>query len=175
LREGGSAAHGALERLHSAHHAWAAEVAIRALPSRRDLALDAAQEAWMRVALRPAHCRSAAELQAWLRRVIVNAAMDVLRRDIRQRSRVRRLAQDRAVLADSSQHHQGHAADAEQLAHLRQQLERLAADERALLDLRFRAGMTLAQMAGAVGIGPAAADSRLRRTLERLRAQQETP
>jgi RNA polymerase sigma factor (sigma-70 family) len=101
--------------------------------------------------------------------------MDVLRRDIRQRSRVRRLAQDRAVLADSSQHHQGHAADAEQLAHLRQQLERLAADERALLDLRFRAGMTLAQMAGAVGIGPAAADSRLRRTLERLRAQQETP
>lgn len=176
LRAGGSAAHRALGQLHEAHCAWAADVALRALPTRRDLALDAAQEAWIRVARCPAHCRSAGELQAWLRRVIVSAALDLLRRDVRQRTHVRRAAQARAIASqDSSNAHELHAADVEQLARLRQQLSQLAADERVLLDLRFRAGMTLGQIARILGIGSAAADSRLRRALERLRAHQETP
>ncbi len=52
---------------------------------------------------------------------------------------------------------------------LRMALESSAADVGSLLILRFRAGLTIAQIGGLLGLGPAAVDSRLRRAIRRLR------
>lgn len=177
LRADGTAASAALTRLHAARHTLVARIALAALPARRDLALDAAQETWLRIARRPAHCRSCVELDAWLRRIVLSAAIDLLRRELRQRARIARAAHQLNAARNASEAPApappGGPDGQEALAHLRAQLEQLAADERLLLDLRFRAGMTLAQIADALGIGPAAAESRLRRTLTQLRTMED--
>ncbi|MFO0961607.1 MAG: sigma-70 family RNA polymerase sigma factor [Phycisphaerales bacterium] len=177
LRAGGASAHAALEALHAARRGFVAEIAVAALRTRADLAPDAAQEAWLRVVRRPAHCRSRAELDAWLRRVVVSAALDLLRRELRQRTRIERAAAaeiagnhaETSATARAASSAHTLADDAETLARLRAQLDGLASQERLLLDLRFRAGMSIAQAAAALGIGPAAAGSRLRRALAQLR------
>jgi DNA-directed RNA polymerase specialized sigma24 family protein len=50
-------------------------------------------------------------------------------------------------------------------------IEGLTPDERAMFELRARTDATTARLAGWLGLGPAAVDSRLRRAAERARAE----
>ncbi len=140
--------------------------AVRRLGRRRDLAEDAAQEAWMRVARGPRACRDGASLDAWLRRVVRSAAIDLLRSELSRRAREQRVAAGRPEAV-------AFLEDLELLEEIRRDLALIGGisdDERAALELRARAGATLSQLGLLLGIGPAAVDSRLRRAAERARA-----
>lgn len=141
----------------------------RALGRRADLVPDAAQEAWLRVARRPVPCAHALALDAWLRRVAVSAAIDLLRSDLARRAREHRVARTcneaEAFAADVAQLDTAQAALAA--------LSGLAAEDLSLLELRARTGASLAQLATALGLGTAAVDSRLRRAAERARRMLE--
>jgi RNA polymerase sigma factor (sigma-70 family) len=156
----------ALEHLFRLRCALIEREAERALGHRTDLAADAAQEAWLRVARRPVPCPCSASLDGWLRRVAVSAAVDLLRADLARRAREHQVARTRAEAASF-------VADWAQLDEAQEALMHLPNDERGLLELRARTEATLAQLGRAVGLGPAALDSRLRRAVQRARAVAE--
>ena len=70
--------------------------AARRLGRRRDLVDDVAQDAWLRVARGPRRCPDVASLDAWLRRVVRSAAIDLLRSELACRLREERAALDRS-------------------------------------------------------------------------------
>jgi hypothetical protein len=51
----------------------------------------------------------------------------------------------------------------------------MSRDEQSMFELMIRADGTVAQLAGMLGIGRAALDSRLRRAAERARVRRNTP
>ncbi|MDZ4754153.1 MAG: RNA polymerase sigma factor [Phycisphaerae bacterium] len=137
----------------------------RRLVRRRDLAPDAAQDVWLRVARAPAHCESASKLDAWLQRIVTNVVIDMLRAELARRMREERVAGSRPEA-------QQFVSDVELLDGMREELRRLdalAPHDRSILELRARTGSTLTQLATLMGIGRAAADSRLRRACELVR------
>lgn len=154
------------EALFRMRCAFVEDEAARRLGRRRDLVDDVAQDAWLRVARGPRRCPDAASLDAWLRRVVRSAAIDLLRSELARRAREERAAMERPEAVDF-------LADVELLEQIRRDaavIGGISADERAALELRARADATLAQLARWLGIGPAAVDSRLRRAAERARA-----
>lgn len=156
----------AYEALFRMRCAFVEDEAARRLGRRRDLVDDVAQDAWLRVARGPRRCPDAASLDAWLRRVVRSAAIDLLRSELARRAREERAAMERPEAVDF-------LSDVELLEQVRRDaaaLGGISADERAALELRARADATLAQLARWLGIGPAAVDSRLRRAAERARA-----
>lgn len=130
--------------------------------TRRDesFALDCVQDAMLRVATKLGRVERAASLDAWLRRVVLTAALDRLRGERSQVERVRAAGgpitseQDNAVEAIEGE--------------LRR-LDALAPEERSLLRLRFARGLTLQQLGAHFGLAPKAIDSRIRRLVARLR------
>jgi len=138
----------------------------RRLGSRKDLAEDVAQEAWLRVARRPLALPSVQSLDAWLRRVVRSAAVDMLRSELSRRARESEVARDRG---EASQF----LADYDLLEALRREVDSidgLTHEERALFELKSRTDATTARLASWLGIGRAAVDSKLRRAAERARA-----
>lgn len=157
----------AYERLFMARCAFVESEAARRLGQRRDLAEDAAQEAWIRVARHPRHCASAACLDGWLRRVVRSAAIDLLRSELTRRAREMLVARDRAEAVAFLRDH-------ELLEQIRQDaadIEGLSAEDRFLFELKVRTDATTARLAAWLGVGRAAVDSKLRRAAERARAQ----
>ena len=150
MARGDSAAY---ESIFRARCTFVEREARRRLGSRKDLAEDVAQEAWLRVARRPLALPSVQSLDAWLRRVVRSAAVDMLRSELSRRARESEVARDRG---EASQF----LADYDLLAH----------EERALFELKSRTDATTARLASWLGIGRAAVDSKLRRAAERARA-----
>lgn len=143
----------------------------RRLRRRPDLAEDAAQETWLRVARGPRRCPGVASLDAWLRRIVRSAAIDLLRDDLARRLRERRVAEARSEARSFLE-------DFELLEEIRRDTALLAAipaEERSLLELRARTGATVAQLATWLGLGRAGLDSKLRRAAERVRTAGDTP
>jgi RNA polymerase sigma-70 factor (ECF subfamily) len=124
-------------------------------------ALDCVQDAMLRIARALPRCESSAVLDAWLRRTVLNAALDRLRSETSRRRREDISADERGAAARAK-------ADDERLVELERELTELGPEERMLLMLRFR-GLTLAQLADHFGLAPKAIDSRIRRALARLR------
>ena len=139
----------------------------RCLVRRADLCGDVAQDAWLRVARGPRRCGSVAGLDAWLRRIVRSAAIDLLRSELAQRDRERQVARTRPEAVSFVE-------DFELLQELRQEARRVAglsAEEQSMFELLVRGEGTVAQLAGWMGLGTAAVDSRLRRAAERARAR----
>jgi len=139
--------------------------ASRRLVRRRDLAPDAAQDVWLRVARSPRHCESASKLDAWLQRIVTNVVIDMLRAELARRMREERIAGSRPEA-------QQFVSDVELLDDMRAELrglDELTHHDRSLLELRARTGSSLTQLAALMGIGRAAVDSRLRRASEQAR------
>lgn len=142
--------------------------AARRLGRRSDLVDDVAQETWLRVARGPRRCASAASLDAWLRRIIRSAAIDMLRSELARRCREQRASRDEAT---------GFVEDVELLELLRCEGASalgMTPEERWIFELRVRTGATVEQIAGWIGIGHGALDSKLRRAAERARARRMT-
>jgi len=155
----------ALAELYETRFEWMVELVVRGTRRDESFALDCVQDAWMRVARAPVRVDSVAALDAWLRRVALSAALDRIRCDA---SRVLREARVAAVEVDASIQ----SIEAARAA-LHTALAQCAGEERSLLLMRFRAGMTVRQIAAACGLGAASVDSKLRRLLASLRASME--
>ena len=156
----------AYESIFFARCTFVEREARRRLGSRKDLAEDVAQEAWLRVARRPLALPSVQSLDAWLRRVVRSAAVDMLRSELSRRARESEVARDRG---EASQF----LADYDLLEALRREVDSidgLTHEERALFELKSRTDATTARLASWLGIGRAAVDSKLRRAAERARA-----
>ncbi|MBL9150544.1 MAG: sigma-70 family RNA polymerase sigma factor [Phycisphaerae bacterium] len=123
-------------------------------------ALDCVQDAMLRVARALEPMESAVALDAWLRRVALNAALDRLRSE---RARSAREARHRVA---------GDAGDVdERCDEIARALRELDDDERELLRLRLDRGLTLAELSRHLNLAPKALESRIRRILARLRAR----
>lgn len=162
---------GAYERLFLARCVFVETEAARRLGQRQDLAEDASQEAWIRVARQPRRCPSVASLDAWLRRVVRSAAIDLLRSELSRRARESIVARDRAEAVAFLKDYEL----LEQIRHEVSGIEGLTAEERLLFELKVRTDATTARLAAWLGIGRAAVDSKLRRAAERARTQRMNP
>jgi RNA polymerase sigma factor (sigma-70 family) len=143
----------------------------RRLGRRGDLALDVAGETWIRVARGPRRCDRAASLDAWLRRIVRSAAIDLLRSELSRREREEAAARNRpeavAFLDDLDL--------LEQIRRDAARIDGLSNDERTLFELLVRADGAVARIAGWLGLGTAAVDSRLRRAARRAREARREP
>lgn len=130
-------------------------------------ALDCVQDAFVRVAESLPPLVSLAALDAWLAKVVLSAALDRIRNDASRLRREARTTSPRdgtpvdftAVLAD-------------EIASLE---ARLDDEQRLLLRLRHAVGLTIRQIARHLGLGEAAAESRLRRAIDAARERRTDP
>jgi len=101
-----------------------------------------------------------AALDAWLRKVALRTAYDHLRRE-------KRLARREEAAGAPKRDTVG--ADPERLDWLRNELGALDRATADLIDLRFRAGLTLSAIGRRVGLSPGAVDGRINRALRAMR------
>ncbi len=130
-------------------------------------ALDLVQDTMMRVIRHIKPMRTEDELDAWLSRVAMTTAYDYLRMERRRRLRELRVA------ADASSDVRGAVELNDLVESMRNEIASLDHGAFDLLNVRFRTGMKLNAIGRRFGIGPGAADGRLRRTMQTLRAQLE--
>lgn len=126
--------------------------------------LDLVQETMLRVIRHMKVTPSETELDAWLARVAVTTAYDYYRSESRRRRRESAAAsrgRDEAPHMD------------ERVAALRAAVAELEPGVFEILVLRFGVGLTLEQIGRRLGVGPGAADGRIRRVMRGLRARVE--
>ncbi len=128
------------------------------------VASDAVQAAWTIAWRKLGSVRDPERLRAWLVTVAVNEAKSLIK------SRRRRWLTE--VPADTSSGPGGLApAAGVGSIDLRDLLERLDPDDRALLSMRYVAGFNSTELAMAIGISPSGTRTRLERLLARLRRE----
>lgn len=125
--------------------------------------LDIVQEVFLRAARKMPAMASAADVERWLVRVTHTAAIDLLRKELREH--------ERREHASPPEHANTAGIDAgERAKWVAEQLAALDAADAHLLRSRFAMGHTLKETGEAAGTTGAAAHGRLRRLLEMLRA-----
>jgi RNA polymerase sigma-70 factor (ECF subfamily) len=152
----------AFERLASRWHPRLLRHA-RRLTGDADGAQEAVQEAWVAIARGLGRLADPAAFGAWALRITGRRCADWVAR--RQRIRQRFADLDAAANVPA-------AADerADDVALLREAVRGLEAQERALLAMRYVEGLTLGEIAGALGVPVGTVKSRLYHARERLRA-----
>jgi RNA polymerase sigma factor (sigma-70 family) len=130
--------------------------------------LDIVQESFLKIVRSIKPIENEAALDAWLARVVKSSAWDHLKHE--KRLRARQAVAARAESGETS----GEELD-ERLKALWVELSALDRGTRELIELRYRAGMTLATIGKLVGLKPGAVDGRIRRSESALRSSlQET-
>jgi len=153
----------ALESLYRARSAQLYRL-IRSRTKRDDaFVLDCVHDAWIRVVRHVPQCPTLDALDRWLTRAALSAAIDRLRTDA---------ARDRRE-GSSISLPPAPATESEYVRALVAELAHLTDDERDLLRLRYRSGLSLEAMARTLGIGAKAVEMRVRRALARLRQRME--
>jgi RNA polymerase sigma factor (sigma-70 family) len=138
--------------------------------------LDAVHDAMLKVIRSIPVLESERDLERWLARVVVRCVYDALRAERRRRERERASAvggptDDERV--DPTEDPATSLAERERLAWLEGELARLDAQSQHLLTARFRLAHTLSMIGRSLGIGPGAADGRIARRTDALRAAAE--
>lgn len=151
----------AFARLVAEHHPSMARVAY-AITGDRESAADAVQAAWSIAWRRLPSLRDAGTVRAWLVAIAANEARQILRR---QRTRT---VIDISSVPDLPSAG-GDPSDRIATVDLARVLRGLTPDERALLALRFAAGLDSSQIARELGMSASGVRSRLSRLIERLR------
>ncbi len=153
------------------HTRWAdgAEALARTLvPGREGACQDIVQAAFMRlIQSPPKQLPDEAALERWLRRAVVSAAIDWMRREGTQRRRVADAAEQTGARGDAE-------VSSEALLQLQQRLSVLDAADRELVIMHHAKGMTLAAVAESVGITLGSAYGRIRRAMARLRGMNQS-
>lgn len=129
-----------------------------------ELAADAAQAAWIRAWQSLPGLREPERLHSWLSTIAANEARALLRR--RRRASIVPLE----VAIDEPTHSSRGGQGVEDID-LVVALARLAPDDRALLALRYIAGLNATELAAALGISPSGTRARLARLLRRLEGE----
>jgi RNA polymerase sigma factor (sigma-70 family) len=129
-----------------------------------ELAEDATAAAWPIVWRRLGSLREPSRLQPWLCSVAANEARQVVRRQ--HRRAVREIAVTGDV-GDSASDPQLHATDID----LANALARLTPDDRALVALRYVAGLNSTELSRFFRLSPSGTRARLQRLLDRLRKE----
>lgn len=125
---------------------------------------DLAQEVCIGLVTKLASFRGGSRFTTWLYRVVVNAALDAMRRDgTRQRS-------ERDYAETSALAHADDAAHAEQVAWLRQTLRRLPEELRATVVLVLQEGLQHAEAGVVLGVSEATVSWRMHQVRKHLRA-----
>lgn len=150
----------AFTRLVAAFHADMVRVAYVISGGDGELAQDAAQSAWAIAWSRLHTLREPERIRAWLVSIAANEARQGLRRQ-------RRVVAVGLEDADVPFHATPSARDLDLAA----VLARLRPDERALIGLRYVAGLDSREIGAALGISASGVRSRLDRLLDRLRAE----
>ena len=139
------------------------DAAARLILRDRELARDAVQEAMVRAWRDLPRLREPERFDAWLHRLTVNACLDLARRRRRRVIEVELTPLDDRSVADTS----ALLADRDLLDHALRQLD---ADARTVIVLRFFLGLSLNEVADAMGIPLANAKSRLYRAIAAMRS-----
>jgi RNA polymerase sigma-70 factor, ECF subfamily len=124
---------------------------------------DAVQDAFLRAWRDIGNLRQASLWPAWFRRCLVRSALDQTRR----RPRIRELDLEQAMNLPGVEP----SVLADDRFELMAAFDRLAAEDRAILALRFYADLEVPDVAAALGIPLGTAKSRLHRALGRLREE----
>jgi RNA polymerase sigma-70 factor, ECF subfamily len=151
----------AFARLVAEHHAAMARVAY-VICGDPDMTSEVVQVAWGIAWRRLGSLRDPSRIRAWLVAIAANEARQAIRR--RRRDRVTDVSVDVAALAD------GDPADALDVLDLGRVLRGLRPDDRALLAMRFAAGLDSNEIARELGMSASGVRSRLARLIDRLRA-----
>lgn len=130
-----------------------------------DLAEDAVQEALIRSWQRLPSLRDPDRFDAWIHRLVVNAAIDQFRARRSFQASIAVIAIEPAA-ADGS----GHLADRDQIGRA---FGRLRVEQRAVLVLHHYLGLSTAELADALGVPAGTAKSRLHYATEAMRAALE--
>jgi RNA polymerase sigma-70 factor (ECF subfamily) len=152
----------AFTRIVAAHHGDMLKVCL-AVCGDVDLAEEAAQAAWGLAWRRMPSLRDTDRLRSWLVSIAANQARDALRR--RRRRPVVEL--DVADAASPSSDPARRPGDID----LRNALAALDATDRALVALRYVAGLDSFELGRALGMSPSGTRARLARILDRLRTE----
>lgn len=128
-----------------------------------DLAQDAVQQAWSIAWRQLSRLREPERLRSWLVAIAANEARQMMRRD--RRRTVLELDVGSAAGPDSDPGSWSGNVD------LRNALGRLSADDRALLALRYIAGMDSTELSRYTRLSPSGTRARLARLLTTLRAE----
>ncbi len=125
--------------------------------------LDIVQDSFMKIARSIKPIDSEAALDAWLAKVVRSCTWDHLKRE-------RRLLARQGAAARASASADPLAEIDGRLTALRAEMSNLDQVTRELIELRYRAGMTLAAIGKLAGLKPGAVDGRIRRGESALRA-----
>lgn len=170
LTEDATAAEGGLFESHFARHYQRIYRVLSGLLG-ADEADDAAQEVFLRLYHSQMLDKADEQIAAWLYRVAVNTAYNLLRSRRRQAARLHRvaqLAQAETAIGQSELNPDQSVAAAEQAALVRAALDALSPTHRAVLVLR-QAGLSYAEVAAAAGVRPASVGTLLARAEVHLR------
>ncbi len=129
-----------------------------------DLAKEALQHTYLRVAKHVRPCEAEPMFRAWLRTVARTALLDCWRRRRTFTDLLFRRQQEPPELADP-------AGDDRLMDELDRALARLAADDRALLEAKYLSGHDVRTLADRLALTPKAIESRLTRAREGLRRE----
>jgi len=150
----------AFARLVADHHAPMLRVAF-VITDDPEIARDAVQSAWTRAWQHLHSLRDPLQVRSWLIAIAANEA-----RKARGRRRRESVVDISSQVETDSPDLQ---ADALDLLDLRRVLGSLSADQRALIALRYVAGLDSSEIARHLGMSASGVRSRLARTLERMR------
>jgi RNA polymerase sigma-70 factor (ECF subfamily) len=150
----------AFARLVAEHHASMARVAY-VVCGDPETTRDAVQSAWAIAWRRMRSLRDPSQVRPWLVAIAANEARQAMRR--RRRDKVVDISDD------IDPHGGGDPMESVELVDLRRVLRGLTSEERALLAMRFAAGLESAEIARHLGMSASGVRSRLARLLERLR------
>jgi len=159
----------AVARLYEAKFAYVFAMVKRSGGLNDEDAMDVLQDVMLKVIRTIRPVRSERALDAFLTRVSRSCAYDHLRKKLRQVKREQTHVTHGliALTADAR------LAQEEALAALRRELGGLDRVTRDIIDMRYRASMTLAVIGGHLGMSPGAVHGRLRRGLMKMGASVE--
>jgi RNA polymerase sigma-70 factor (ECF subfamily) len=153
----------AFTRLVMEHHERMARVAY-VICGDQEVARDAVQAAWTTAWRRLGSLREPGQVGPWLVAIAANEARQAMRRG-RRGPRIVELAEADELVAP------GDPTGRIGMLDLERALDRLGADDRALIALRFVAGLDSSEIAIHLAMTPSGVRSRLARLLDRLRTE----
>lgn len=130
------------------------------------MAAEATQDVFVRLAQRAGSIRRVESLPVWLHTAAVHAATDRQRKEARHQERMKRLTKESAVLSGPERAEEEPWREA--LPQLDEALTRLSETDRGIVLARYCQGESVAVAAGRFGLSAAAAQKRGERALEKL-------